>query len=145
MADTKNQTPEAPRETKPENPRKAIREARQRRLQVIDGPSKTIKVYAANDRLREALRHSTGSRFRASLAEGVEWPNDSFTKRRIAEGSVLTEAPAGGEYTAPDETLNPREQAAANKPKKSEAKPPEETKSDSKRHQSHSQPQSPAA
>lgn len=113
---------------KPENPRKAIREARERRLRVIDGPPKTLKVYAASEALRASLRHGNGTRFRSSLSEAAEWPNDSFTARRIAEGSVLVDGPAsGGERAAPDETKNPREQAAANKPKpagpKSEPRP----------------------
>jgi hypothetical protein len=96
----------------PENPRKAIREARERRLRVIDGPPRSIKVYAANERMREVLRHSNGTRFRAALDQGVEWPNDSFTKRRLAEGSVTLE-PSTAEYVEPDPTKNPREHAAA--------------------------------
>ena len=138
MAETKHPV-EHHEEKAAENPRKAIREARMRRLQVIDGPPKTVKVFAANERMREVLRHSSGSRFRASLSEGVEWPNDSFTKRRIADGSVLTEAPAGGEYQEPDQTKNPREQAAANKSKKVEAKP----EPNGKRPHSQPQPSSP--
>jgi hypothetical protein len=107
----------------PENPRKAIREAREARLRVIDGPPKTIKVFAASEALRAVLRHSSGTRFRDRLDQGVEWPNDSFTKRRIADGSVRTE-PASGEWVEPDPSKNPREQAAANK-----LTPPEETQS----------------
>jgi hypothetical protein len=119
MAETKNQNnvEKAPEKT-PENPRKAIREARAKRLRVIDGPPKTIKVYAANEALRGALRHSNGTRFRSGLDQAVEWPNDNFTHRRIADGSVLTDAPGSAESKPVDETLNAREQAAVNKPKK---------------------------
>ena len=102
-------------ETKPVNPRTAIREARQRRLRLVSaGKATTIKVYAANEAMRSALRHSNGTRFRAELDQPVEWPDDSFTHRRIADGSVRTEAPAAGGHEAEaDESLNPREQAAA--------------------------------
>jgi len=126
MADIKTEHPkpnqrveptrESQPESQPENPRKAIRERRERRLRVIDGPPNTVKVFAASEALREALRHANGTRFRASLGEGVEWPNDSFTKRRIADGSVRLDGPGPTEAPEVDETKNPREQAAVNKP-----------------------------
>jgi hypothetical protein len=97
-----------------ENPRKAIREARQRRLELVAGAAQTIKVYAGNENMRRILRHSNGTRFRAQLDQPVEWPNDSFTHRRIADGSVRTDGPAPQVDAAePDPTKNPREQAAA--------------------------------
>ena len=34
-----------------------------------------------------------GTRFRDTLDQGVEWPNDAFTARRIADGSVRTDGP----------------------------------------------------
>lgn len=130
MAEPKNnhaetqQQPASPPE-KPENPRKAIREARAARLRVIQGPVKTVKVYAANEAMRGVLRHANGTRFRASLDQAAEWPNDSFTARRIAEGSVRTEPSSGGEQAEPDATKNPREHAEALKPKKQEPAPQE--------------------
>jgi hypothetical protein len=101
--------------SKPVNPRQAIREARQRRLRVITaGKASTIKVYAANDVMREVLRHpGSGTRFRDTLEQPVEWPNDSFTARRIADGSVRTDGPGSGEPVADNESLNPRQQSAA--------------------------------
>jgi hypothetical protein len=103
-----------------ENPRNAIRAARAARLKVIEGPPKTVKVYPANDTFRAIMRHANGTPFPSN--GGAEWPIDAFTHRRIAEGSVSTEEGAGGEYGEADETLNPREQAAANQPKKKEPK-----------------------
>lgn len=105
--------------SKPVNPRDAIRESRQRRLQLISaGKVATVKVYAADDMMREVLRHPSGKiRFRDALDQPVEWPNDSFTARRIADGSVRTDGPGTSGYSEPDESLNPREQAAARKPK----------------------------
>ena len=112
MVDVKTEA--KPQTQRPENPRKAIREARQRRLRVIDGPPRTIKVFAANEDMRAVLRHPNKIRFRSALSEGVEWPNDSFTKRRIAEGSVRIDGPASSGDPAPvDESLNPRQQSAA--------------------------------
>lgn len=114
MAETKTQTTETP-----ENPRQKIREARERRrLRLIEGTvPQTIKVYAANETMREVLRHPGGGSFPDSLGEGTEWPNDSFTQRRLAEGSIGTEASSGGESSEPDQSQNPREQAKAAWPK----------------------------
>ena len=114
MVDAKTQNKD-----KPVNPRDAIRERRQRRLRVItEGKDATVKVYAANETMRDSLRHPVGNkRFRDQLDQAVEWPNDSFTARRIADGSVRTDGPGSGEMAEPDETLNAREQAEANKPK----------------------------
>ena len=130
MVDVKTETKPQTQQSKPVNPRDAIRERRTRRLRLISaGKPTTIKVFAANETMREVLRHGgTGMRFRDSIEQGVEWPNDSFTARRIRDGSVRTDGPGSGEMPEPDESLNAREQAEANKPKKveptKEAPPP---------------------
>lgn len=112
MVDIRTET--KPQHGKPANPRDAIRAARQRRLRLIqNGKPATIRVFAANEHLQEVLRHPTNNiRFRGELAQGVEWPNDSFTQRRIAEGSVLTDGPGSGVPAEDDESLNPRQQSA---------------------------------
>lgn len=138
MVDTKIQT--GPAGEKSANPRDAIREARQRRLRLVSTAPATVKVYAANETLREVLRHPSGTRFRDEIGEAVEWPNDTFTKRRIKEGAVLTDGPGSGEMAEPDESLNVREHAAARKPK-----PKEEPKNGSKSAPRPSSPQPPAA
>jgi hypothetical protein len=136
MVDMKTQVQPQPHQQQPaENPRKAIQERRNRRLRLIKGNQpETIKVYAANEALLDALRHpANGMRFGSSMEQGVEWPNDSFTKRRIADGSVRTDGPGSGEMAEPDESLNAREQAAARAPKpKEEANGKTESKSGSK-------------
>ena len=105
-------------QTKPADPRATLREARKRRLRLIAGDRPaTVKVFAANETLREVLRHPNGVRFREDIGQGVEWPNDSFTARRIADGSVRTGGPGSGDAAPDDETLNAREQAAMRKPK----------------------------
>jgi hypothetical protein len=117
MVDVKTET-KINHSSEPVNPRTAIREARQRRLKLIAGDRPTtIKVYAVNETMRGVLRHSNGTRFREALDQGVEWPNDSFTARRIADGSVRTDGPGSGEEAEVDETLNPRQQSAARKAK----------------------------
>jgi len=113
MVDMKTET-RSQHEQKPVNPRDAIREQRQRRLRIINsGKTPTIKVYAANETMRGALRHPSGARFRTNIDQPVEWPNDTFTARRIAEGSVRTDGPGSGEMPEPDGSLNPRQQSAA--------------------------------
>jgi hypothetical protein len=45
-----------------------------------------VRVLPANDELRRVLWHPRAMRFRSSGS--VEWPYDSFTIRRLADGSV---------------------------------------------------------
>jgi len=115
-------------DTAPVNPRTAIREKREQRLRVIDGPPKTLKVYAANETYMGLLRHPSGASFR-SLDEAAEWPNDTFTHRRIADGSLLTDGPGSGEALARDPTKNAREHAAAQRPESKAAPKLEQVKS----------------
>jgi|SoiMetStandDraft_5_1073268.scaffolds.fasta_scaffold212023_2 hypothetical protein len=45
-----------------------------------------MKVLPKNDQVRKLLKHPVAKGFRA---EGpADWPNDSFTARRIADGDV---------------------------------------------------------
>jgi hypothetical protein len=121
MVDVKTET-KTNHNSKPVNPRTAIREARQRRLRLVaSGKPATVKVYAANEAMREVLRHPTGTRFRDKLDQPVEWPNDSFTARRIADGSVRTDGPGSAEPIEGDESLNPRQQSAARKAQNTKA------------------------
>lgn len=133
--------------TRSADPRASRRERRRARLQLIAGDRPaTLKVYAANETLRDVLRHPNGARFHDAMDQAVEWPNDSFTARRIAEGAVLTDGPGSAEPAPPDdETLNAREQAAARKGQKVEAaKDSAQQKRDSSQPRPASEPQ-PAA
>jgi hypothetical protein len=146
MVDVKTET-KTNQNSKPVNPRTAIREARQRRLHVIKGDkaAATVNVFAANEDVRETLRHGNGTRFRDTIDQGVEWPNDSFTKRRIREGSVRTDGPGSGDQAPDDESLNPRQQAAARYGSEAkETSEPKETNGKSKP-QPQAQPPQPAA
>ncbi|WP_028164122.1 hypothetical protein [Bradyrhizobium elkanii] len=50
---------------------------------------KGVRVLPASDELRKVLKHPNGMGFRPEGSS--EWPNDRFTKRRIADGSVTLE------------------------------------------------------
>jgi hypothetical protein len=52
-------------------------------------PPPGVRVVPANDEMRKILRHPRGLRFRSEGA--MEWPNDRFTKRRLADGSITLE------------------------------------------------------
>ena len=68
-----------------------------------------MKVRAKNDDIRKVLKHPIGGRFREDGT--AEWPDDSFTYRRIQDGDIVSEEPARSEPIPP-----PAE------PKKSKAK-----------------------
>lgn len=53
-------------------------------------PPAGIRVVPASDELRKVLRHPRGARFPSDGS--AEWPNDTFTKRRLAEGAIKVES-----------------------------------------------------
>jgi len=50
-----------------------------------------VRVVPATDDYRKVLKHPARGGFPESGS--AEWPNDRFTKRRLADGSVTREAP----------------------------------------------------
>jgi hypothetical protein len=77
-----------------------------------------VRVRASQEKYRKALRHGvTHKRFMPDINQSVEWPNDTYTHRRLKEGAVVL---------APDEA--PRAEAAPASQKKLEARKPEHTK-----------------
>jgi hypothetical protein len=61
-----------------------------------------IRVWPANESVRKVIFHPAGKiRFAETLEESVEWPYDTFTRRRIADGDILLEGP--GQQEAPAE------------------------------------------
>ena len=58
-----------------------------------------VRVLPANDELRRVLHHPRGMRYRASGS--VEWPNDSFTTRRLADGSITLDEAHASQHLAP--------------------------------------------
>jgi len=92
---------------------------------------RVVRVLPRNDDIRKYIKHPT-TRV-GFLAEGSsEWPNDVFTKRRIADGDVTVEAaPAAGERKAIEQQTEPqpaveKSGAKASDPKAAETKPKSE-------------------
>lgn len=50
---------------------------------------KTVRVAPANDAMRRLLKHPHAGGF--PNEGGAEWPDDRFTKRRIADGDIKRE------------------------------------------------------
>ena len=48
-----------------------------------------IRVVPATDELRRVLKHPRGVKFPSQGS--AEWPNDKFTKKRLAEGAIKLE------------------------------------------------------
>ena len=104
------------------NPRQAQRDERDRRMKLVSAASEPIKVLAANEDMRRLLKHPAGKVAFRKLDQAVEWPNDQFTMRRLADGSIYREgetAPAASREA--DEKQSLRERAAARRPQKTEA------------------------
>jgi hypothetical protein len=54
------------------------------------GMQKMVRVTPANDTMRRLLKHPRAGGFPKEGA--AEWPDDRFTKRRIADGDIKAEA-----------------------------------------------------
>lgn len=81
---TEQQTPD-----KPERSQRVLRrEARMKFVRDARTPRK-VRVSPAKELFRGLIKHPNGGGFRSSGS--VEWPLDSFTKRRIRDGDVIVE------------------------------------------------------
>ncbi|UGY21515.1 hypothetical protein HU675_0045245 [Bradyrhizobium septentrionale] len=65
-----------------------------------------IRVSPAKEEYRAVLKHPKGGGFPAE--GGKVWPNDRFTKRRLAEGSITRDEPAEQEQSKPQERRRPQ-------------------------------------
>lgn len=78
----------------------------------FDEGRRVVRVLPKNELIRKYIKHA---RTRVGFpAEGsAEWPNDTFTKRRIADGDVTIEAPgalqAGEQQRAIEQKNEPAE------------------------------------
>jgi hypothetical protein len=72
----------------------ALRGLRQReRVQKLaDAAPAGVRVMPAKEEYRAVLKHPSGGNFPAQGA--ATWPDDRFTKRRLADGSVTREGDA---------------------------------------------------
>lgn len=81
---------EQPRSENP--PEKSVRlqrrEARMKRVKDAREPRK-VRVTPTRESLRAILKHPNAGAFRSSGS--LEWPYDSFTRRRIRDGDVTVE------------------------------------------------------
>jgi hypothetical protein len=72
-----------------------------------------VRVMPRDDTMRDLLKHPRAGKFRSSGS--MEWPNDTFTKRRLADGSVTLEAPRKSEGNGKEngkENVNPSSRAS---------------------------------
>lgn len=65
------------------------REARMKFVRDAREPRK-VRVSPAKEEYRGLIKHPNGGGFRSSGS--IEWPFDTFTKRRIRDGDVIVEA-----------------------------------------------------
>ena len=84
---------------------------------------KTVQVWPATDALARVLKHPNGTGFRGGVGDPIDWPYDSFTHRRVMDGSVLLGGAASGQRAEPDPSKSLREQAAAHRPKPEDVPP----------------------
>jgi hypothetical protein len=62
-----------------------------------------VKVVPKNDDIRNLLKHPTAGPFRSEGSS--DWPDDSFTHRRIQDGDVTIEEPPPPPEAAPEEAV----------------------------------------
>jgi hypothetical protein len=58
-----------------------------------------MKVWPTSEEKRKILKHPTGGKFLDQ--GGADWPDDSFTHRRIRDGDVTTSEPKAAAPLAP--------------------------------------------
>ena len=62
----------------------------------FDDVPRSVRVVPANDQLRKFLKHGV-TRVGFPKQGSAEWPNDTFTHRRIKDGDVTVEKPKAKE------------------------------------------------
>jgi len=70
-------------------------------------PMKMIRVWASTEVLRKRVFHPSGIRFQADINQSVAWPEDQFTLRRIADGTVLTHPPGEASQSSEEAQTEP--------------------------------------
>lgn len=87
-------------------------EARRERMKLFTPERETrVRVNPSNDLIRKGIAHPSGN-IKFPESGSVEWPNDSFTKRRIREGSVTREDEGKGKQQSKPVTPPPPKPAA---------------------------------
>jgi hypothetical protein len=82
------------------------------RLQAVAAAKKIprVRVEPTSDAYRQAIRHPNSGGFRPTGS--VEWPNDRFTQRRVAEGAVKIVESAEGRQERHQEAHQQKEHRA---------------------------------
>lgn len=78
-----------------------------------------VKVVPKNDSIRKLLKHPTAGPFRTEGSS--DWPDDSFTARRMADGDVILEQHAEKKVEQHEED-KPNADKAAEKAKSAKAR-----------------------
>lgn len=73
---------------------------------------RVVRVLPANEQIRKYIKHPS-NRARFPAEGSVEWPNDSFTKRRIADGDVTVEAMEAGPQAQEQKAIEQKRGRAA--------------------------------
>jgi hypothetical protein len=73
---------------------------RERMEKIREARPAGVRVTPANDEMRRLLKHPKSGGFRKEGS--VEWPDDRFTKRRLADGSITRESDGGQENPPPE-------------------------------------------
>jgi hypothetical protein len=108
---TEQQTRESPdHPDKPERSQRVLRrEARRKLVREARTPRK-VRVSPTKPEFRNLIKHPNGGGFRSSGS--VEWPLDSFTKRRIRDGDVVVEK---REQNKPQQEVKPERRTASSR------------------------------
>lgn len=85
----RRQRPEKPVREKPEKSLRLKRREERREFVRLGREPRKVRVTPTSDVLRKALRHPRKGGFRATGS--MEWPLDSFTKRRLRDGDITVE------------------------------------------------------
>jgi hypothetical protein len=70
-----------------------------------------VRVEPANDDMRRLLKHPRAGGFRSEGS--IEWPDDTFTKRRLKEGSITLAKPPETKPPPPHHDKHKTENSAA--------------------------------
>lgn len=77
-----------------------------------------VKVIPKNDTIRKLIKHPVGGPFRGQGA--AEWPDDTYTARRIADGDVTVEQAEkkenGNQSERKEEQIDKKEQSVEEQP-----------------------------
>lgn len=72
-----------------------------------------MKVWPRDDDVKNVLYHPTGGPFREDGT--ADWPDDTYTHRRISDGDITATDPGGAGRSMPTSTPTPTPEKPASK------------------------------